>query len=227
MHLLVLATDGLILRNVGRLGTTMDVEVVEATSLDDAASNSSRPAGDPAAVVVDLEEEYGLDTVGESKERWPEAMVIGVVTMPGGDVWKRAELAGCDLVTTRGALARTVPPRLAAWIEDPGGRRLHLFAMNDVAGRLGLVHRFENAELGTFAAYHVGGRVCVVEDVCPHAGARLSEGDIDVDAGVVTCPEHGSRFDTCSGDRLRGPSDEGLRTLPVVVEDGQVYVRLA
>ncbi len=217
--MLALATDALTRRNVRRLAGSLNLEVTESGSLDAADVP-------PVAVIIDLEEENGLDLVRDSKARWPTAMVVGVVTMPGGDVWTRAELAGCDLVTTRGALAKAVPGRLQAWIEDPGARRVHLFAMSDVAGRLGLVHRFEDPDLGPFAAYHIGGRVCVIHDVCPHAGARLSDGEVDVDAGVVTCPEHGSRFDTCSGERLRGPSDEALRSLPVLIEDGQAYARL-
>ena len=111
-------------------------------------------------------------------------------------------------------------------MEAPGGRRMRLFAIDEIAGRLGVVQRLVDPVAGPLAAYHVGGEVCVVADVCPHAGARLSEGEVDVDNGIVTCPEHGSRFDTCSGERVRGPSDEGLRTFRVVIEDGQAYVQL-
>jgi nitrite reductase/ring-hydroxylating ferredoxin subunit len=214
MRLVVVATDSLTLRNSRRV----------ADQLGLALADDTEATGSPVAVVINLEEPGGLDAVPESKERWPDAMVVGVVTMPGGEVWKRAELAGCDLVTTRGALGKALPTRLESW--KPGGRRQRLFAMDDVAGRLGVVHRFTDPVAGPLAAYHIGGEICVVQDLCPHAGAVLSKGEVNVDDGIVTCPEHGSRFDTCSGERVRGPSDEGLVTFRVVIEDGQALVEL-
>ena len=221
MNLVVLATDSLTLRNVTRLATAMGLELLQTSSLG--GVDAVEP---PTAVVIDLEAEGGLDAVAESKQRWPQAMVVGLVKMPGGELWKRAELAGSDVVTTRGAVTKAVPERLAAWMEAPGGRRRRLFAIDEVAGRLGVIERLVDPVVGPLAVYHIGGKICVVQDLCPHAGARLSEGEVDVDNGVVTCPEHGSRFDTCTGERVRGPSDEGLKTYPVVVEDGQAYVQL-
>jgi hypothetical protein len=50
----------------------------------------------------------------------------------------------------------------------------------DVEGRKVLLHR-------------AGGRLYAVDDVCSHAGALLSRGQVD--GCVVTCPLHGSRFD--------------------------------
>jgi nitrite reductase/ring-hydroxylating ferredoxin subunit len=218
--------DRLALRNVTRLAANMGMELVQVSALDEFVGVS------PAAVIIDLELrqglelQQGLDMVLESKARWPLAMVVGLVTMPGGDVWRRGEDAGCDFVTTRGAVAKSVPARLLKWMKKPGGRRLHLFGLGDVAGRLGVVDRIEDPVVGWLAVYHVGGKVCVAQDRCPHAGALLSHGDVDVDDGVVTCPEHGSRFDVCTGDRVRGPADAGLSTYRVVIEDGQVYVQL-
>jgi nitrite reductase/ring-hydroxylating ferredoxin subunit len=221
MNLAVVASDGLTLRNVRRLAESLELEVVQAPSFD--ALDLPEP---PAAVVIDLELDESLAAVEVSKRQWPQTMVVGVVTIPGGSTWKRAELGGCDLVTTRGAMAKVVPKRLAAWIEAPGGRRRRMFAMSDVAGRLGVVQRLVDPVAGPLAVYHIGGKICVVQDICPHAGARLSQGEVNVDEGIVTCPEHGSRFDTCNGERVRGPSDDGLRTFRVVIEDGQAYVQL-
>jgi nitrite reductase/ring-hydroxylating ferredoxin subunit len=221
MRLAVLATDGLTLRNAGRLATAMQLEVTEVSTFAEIDTGE-----EPAAVVVDLELDQGMAAVGESKARWPMAMVIGLVTMPGGDLWRRAEAVGCDLVTTRGALAKAAPKRLSMWMEDPGGRRLRLFALSDVAGRLGVVERIDDRAAGPLAVYHVGGEIRVAQDSCPHAGALLSHGEVDVDAGVVTCPGHGSRFGVNTGDRVRGPADDGLETFRVVIEDGQVYVQI-
>ena len=220
MHIVAVVYDGLSRRNVTRLAAGLGLDLVQVSSLDEFAGPP------PAAAVIDLELDESIDIVLETKVRWPRTMVVGLVTMPGGDAWKRGEAAGCDFVTTRGAVAKSVPARLTEWMKMPGGRRLRLFALNDVAGRLGMVERIDDPVNGPLAAYHVGGGICVVQDICPHAGARLSHGEVDIDDGVVTCPEHGSRFDVCNGDRVRGPSDSGLRTFHVVIEDGQVYVRL-
>lgn len=221
MYLIAVATDRLALRNTERLAAAMDLEMLSTAALE-----QLEPAEAPIAVVIDLDVDESLSVVAESKTRWPRAMVIGLASMPGGDAWKRAETAGCDLVTTRGAITKAVPKRLARWLEAPGGRMLRLFPLTDIAGRLGLVDRIEDVAGGPLAVYHVGGEICAVRDVCPHAGARLSYGEVNVDAGVVTCPEHGSQFDVCTGDRLRGPADHQLETFSVLVEDGQVYIRL-
>jgi nitrite reductase/ring-hydroxylating ferredoxin subunit len=221
MRLVVVATDGLALRNTTRLAAAMDLEMLSTGALEEL-----KPAEAPAAVVIDLEVNESLSVIAQSKARWPQAMVIGLVSMPGGEAWKRAEAAGCDLVTTRGAVAKSVPKKLARWMEAPGARMLRLFPVTDVAGRLGLVDRLEDVAGGPLAIYHVGGEICAVRDVCPHAGARLSYGEVNVDEGVVTCPEHGSQFGVCTGDRRRGPADDELDTFKVVVEDGQVYIQL-
>lgn len=45
-----------------------------------------------------------------------------------------------------------------------------------------------------------GGKVCAIENKCPHLGLPLARGKI-VD-GVITCPWHGSSFDVCSGKNV-------------------------
>lgn len=43
----------------------------------------------------------------------------------------------------------------------------------------------------------VGDRYCAVDYKCPHMGGNLGRGRLE--AGVVICPVHGSRFDMCTG----------------------------
>ena len=80
----------------------------------------------------------------------------------------------------------------------------------DVEGRKVLLHR-------------TGGRLYAVDDVCSHAGALLSRGQVD--GCVVTCPLHGSRFDLRDGRIVRGPAHHPQPALPVRVRNGWIEVR--
>jgi 3-phenylpropionate/trans-cinnamate dioxygenase ferredoxin subunit len=68
-----------------------------------------------------------------------------------------------------------------------------------------------------------GGRLHALDDVCNHAGCRLSEGRVE--GARVTCPCHYMAFDLRDGRLLTVPrlaSDQ--RTYPVVEEGGRVVV---
>jgi nitrite reductase/ring-hydroxylating ferredoxin subunit len=184
--------------------------------------SGGEPADAPAVVVVDLDAPGAFDALVDLRDRWPEALVAGHLGMPDRDRWLAAERAGCDLVANRGSLAAALRKRLATGAARRG-RRVPLFALADAAGRLGCVYR-ETA--GTveepLAVYHVGSRFHACADRCPHAGATLSEGELE--HGVVTCPRHGSQFDVATGQRVRGPADTDIATFPTVEDGGQLYL---
>jgi nitrite reductase/ring-hydroxylating ferredoxin subunit len=46
----------------------------------------------------------------------------------------------------------------------------------------------------------VKGKLCAIENKCPHLGMPLAKGKI-VD-GVIQCPWHGSKFDLCTGSNV-------------------------
>lgn len=180
------------------------------------------PAEPPAVVVVDLDAPGAFDALVDLRQRWPEALVAGHLGLPDRDRWLAAERAGCDLVANRGAIAAALRKRLASG-EARRGRRVALFALNDAAGRLGCVHREAEGIVGQpLAVYHVGSRFHACADRCPHAGALLSEGEVE--GGVVTCPRHGSQFDVATGQRVRGPADTDIATYPSVEDGGQFYL---
>jgi 3-phenylpropionate/trans-cinnamate dioxygenase ferredoxin subunit len=62
-----------------------------------------------------------------------------------------------------------------------------------------------------------------IEDTCTHDGAPMTDGAI-VGCEIV-CPRHGARFDIPTGRVTRMPATEPIRTFPVEVRDGAVYVR--
>ncbi len=47
------------------------------------------------------------------------------------------------------------------------------------------------------ALFKVGERVLAIDDVCPHKGGPLSEGDVE--RGAIVCPLHGWAFDLETG----------------------------
>jgi nitrite reductase/ring-hydroxylating ferredoxin subunit len=219
--ILALLDDQLALRKLNTAGDIIGAEVV---NIEDPELWSAEDA--PSVVVISVGAPDWEDTIEECRRRWPTAMMVCLLTVPDADLWALAEDSGCDLVSTRGAIHKVLPSRLERWLDSPNDRRVRLFSLADIAGRLGVVMRLDDEVAGPIAVYHIGKEVVAVQDLCPHAGAMLSNGDVSVDDGVVTCPEHGSRFDTKTGERLRGPADFGLRTFPVVVEDGQAYLEI-
>ena len=190
--------------------------------LDTRRMDNGEPAEPPAVVVVDLDAPGALDALVDVRARWPEALVAGHLGLPDRERWLAAERAGCDLVANRGALAAALRKRLATGAPRRG-RRVPLFALADAAGRLGCVHTEPADAAGEpLAVYHVGSGFHACADRCPHAGAILSEGELE--SGVVTCPRHGSQFDVATGERRRGPADTDIATYPTVADGGQLYL---
>ena len=68
----------------------------------------------------------------------------------------------------------------------------------------------------------VGGTFYAFGDTCTHQGCSLADGELE--GTTVTCPCHGSQFDVTTGDVLRGPAREPVRSYPVRLEDGELRV---
>ncbi len=60
---------------------------------------------------------------------------------------------------------------------------------------------------------------------CTHEKTLLCDGLVE--GGIIECPKHNGRFDYTSGKALGAPVLVNLRTYPVKVEGGTVYVDLA
>jgi chlorite dismutase/nitrite reductase/ring-hydroxylating ferredoxin subunit len=74
------------------------------------------------------------------------------------------------------------------------------------------------------ALFNVDGRYFAVSDRCPHGRASLSEGCVDGDACVLTCPWHRGEFDLRSGEPLGGPPRAPIRTYEVRVHGDQILI---
>lgn len=180
-------------------------------------------ASSPSLLVVDVGVGDVSDAIRSYRSRWPEALVVGYLAAPDRDRWLAAQRAGADLVVNRGGLVVALRERMAAGTAGLP-RRYPLLDAADAAGRLGLVARVPDTPMGPVALYRVDGALCATSDRCPHAGARLSDGELD--GRVLTCPEHGSQFDVVTGERLRGPADRELAVWAVISDGGQLWLRL-
>lgn len=63
-----------------------------------------------------------------------------------------------------------------------------------------------------------------LDDICTHDGGPLGEGRLY--ENDIECPRHGARFDVRTGRVTRMPAVRPVRTYPVTVERGEVYVEL-
>ncbi|MBI4057147.1 MAG: non-heme iron oxygenase ferredoxin subunit [Elusimicrobia bacterium] len=74
------------------------------------------------------------------------------------------------------------------------------------------------------ALCNVGGTVYAIEDVCTHDDGPLGEGTLRGEQ--VECPRHGARFDVKTGKAVRMPAVIPVRTFPVKVENGEVFMEI-
>ena len=72
------------------------------------------------------------------------------------------------------------------------------------------------------ALFNVGGRYYAIDDMCPHRGGPLSEGDLEGEA--VVCPWHGAIFDLATGRVERFPAAVGVATYEVRVDSGEIAI---
>ncbi|MHB1534240.1 MAG: Rieske (2Fe-2S) protein [Acidimicrobiales bacterium] len=195
--------------------------LAEEMGLGFAEAPSSTEA--PSVVVIGLDQPEAVEDVRRWRRRHPDLVIAAYLSVPQRDRWEAAERAGADLVVNRGALVRSLRRVLSGLEAGATARkRIPLFDAGEVAGRLGLIQAVDDTPVGPVAVYRSGASLVGIANVCPHAGATLSDGPYE--DGILTCPAHGSRFDVATGERVRGPADQGLRTYTVVEEEGRVWL---
>ena len=74
------------------------------------------------------------------------------------------------------------------------------------------------------AVANVGGVLHAFDNTCTHRQCFLALGELE--GSVVTCPCHGSQFDVTTGEVLRGPALEPVRSYAARVEDNALQVEL-
>jgi naphthalene 1,2-dioxygenase ferredoxin component len=72
------------------------------------------------------------------------------------------------------------------------------------------------------AFYEVEGEIFATANICTHGHARLSDGFLE--GREIECPLHQGKFDVCTGKAMCAPLTEDIRSYPVKIENGRVYV---
>ena len=72
---------------------------------------------------------------------------------------------------------------------------------------------------------NVDGELYALDGQCPHQGGPLGRGRLE--DGAVVCPWHGWKWDARSGRAVWPPVDWRAVRYPIVVDKGDVLVRVA
>ena len=72
------------------------------------------------------------------------------------------------------------------------------------------------------ALYTVGEAVYATDNICTHGHARLCDGFLE--GHEIECPLHQGRFDVRTGQAMCAPVTEAIRSYPVRIEGGRVYL---
>ena len=94
-------------------------------------------------------------------------------------------------------------------------------AMDDLWDGAGLGVVVQGREL---AVFRIGDAVYATDAFCTHGQARLCEGFVE--GHEIECPLHQGRFDLRSGAATCAPAIEALKTHPVRIDAGRVWLRL-
>lgn len=85
-------------------------------------------------------------------------------------------------------------------------------------------YRVVDVQALRIAVYFHDQQVYAFEDLCTHNPCPLSGGPMDGDE--IICMMHGARFNIKNGEVTMPPARKNLRTFPVSVEDGVVWLQM-
>jgi len=69
---------------------------------------------------------------------------------------------------------------------------------------------------------NVDGDVYALLDKCSHENYPLSDGELD--GQDVVCMYHGARFDACTGRNKTLPAIRPVKSFPVDIREGEIYI---
>jgi nitrite reductase (NADH) small subunit len=94
------------------------------------------------------------------------------------------------------------------------------------AAKLGDIKQGErkvvNLDGNIIAVFNIAGKFYAIENVCPHQGGPVGEGEVS-EGDTVTCPLHEWRFNIKTGNSSEFP-DIKVKTFPVKVVGDEIKV---
>lgn len=143
-----------------------------------------------------------------------------------------SEVAGLAVLTLGGWLGGTLVYRNQIGVDHryAGAGKWKEEEVTATAGEAVEVAAANELKVGQMKLLHVNGRRIVLarteaghvafDDRCPHRGGSLADGALA--CGTVTCPWHGSQFDTSTGAVKSGPAEKSVQTYRLEEVDGRV-----
>jgi p-cumate 2,3-dioxygenase ferredoxin component len=101
------------------------------------------------------------------------------------------------------------------------GKKVRICAVEDVVE--GEIKGAELPDGQRIALFNYSSRIYATSDICTHGEASLSEEGL-LTGNIVECTWHFGTFDVQTGKALTAPCVVALKTFPVEVIDGSVYV---
>lgn len=75
------------------------------------------------------------------------------------------------------------------------------------------------------ALYRAGGEIFATDNLCTHGHARLCDGFLE--GHEIECPLHQGKFDVRTGQPTCAPVTEAIRSYPVKIEGGRVFLAIS
>jgi p-cumate 2,3-dioxygenase ferredoxin subunit len=105
-----------------------------------------------------------------------------------------------------------------------GKSRVRLCAVDDI--ETGEMLQVSAPGLPSLAVYRVGDEeFYCTQDLCTHGNASLSD-EGDLQGHIIECSWHEGKFDIRTGQPCALPCTEALKTFPVTLADGDVFIEV-
>jgi nitrite reductase/ring-hydroxylating ferredoxin subunit len=182
------------------LNSTIEIAGPEAFRFDELIRQRLTALNDPREVVADPHARYFGAELSERSIVPGDAVQLGETRF---EDWLRSSASQLPPPPPKPATAASINPVTVKKNE---------FRTSEVPSGSGLL-------VDEAAVFNVGGNLCAAQDKCTHRQGPLSKGKLD--GSTVTCPLHGSQFNVCTGEVLRGPATDPLKTYRVTV-DGDI-----
>ena len=185
------------------LNDTIEIAGPEAFRFDELIRLQLRALNDVREVVADPQARYFGTELSER-------------SIVPGDSAQLGETRFADWLSRSTSQVPTPQPATAA-SSNPAAPKKDEFRENEF--RVSELPSGSALLVGEAAVFNVGGSLCATQAKCTHRQGPLNEGKLD--GSTVTCPLHGSQFNVCTGEVLRGPAKDPLKTYRVIV-DGDI-----